>query len=1221
MENRIQLIKKNLHAWIEKPEIKPNLDSNFKKNTSFIKKCRASLNSDNCQSLLKDINTLSLEKYITEVVSGISEGILKCKTGPSIQAAVEVISALHQRFPDTFTIELFDVVRKMLSVAPTKTSLLVQPNQNTVDKEKEDASRILKQRTVLKVITEIWLVGVFWGIENGFKKFPEAKEVAKKIIDSLDDLKQEAELKDRTFFLEGPVSGPWNTALRNNHLGIVYHSIKTILSTDRDKFTNLSLVVSFLKSFGYDVLRISPRSQGSENTKENKENPKSNEEQEKEVKSPVPKSHIMISILTNEQVEAFRELFTSYAKELSKNLVRDHKAIKKEERINHERSIARGEVNDEAKLRYETHFKAYEKNLQNMEAMMDYLNMDMPELPNDSVNSAISGVVVNEFGFNRGEGENVHEGGPWEDDDARTFYTKLLDLKSLVPGILLGIEPSNPASDDRVDEQEKDDVKEDLKESLSNKSDENIAATETIQNEKAEEDPNLSFELDEDNLEDTNEEKTTASAQMTAFLVGLQNMGNRDLIDQAAVEFCYINNKASRKRLIRSLIQVPQKRLDLLSYYSRFIGTLTPYFPDIGKSIEAGLEKEFKFLLHKKTSNVGDSNLLERRVKNIRYLAELTKFSLLPVHFAFFILKSLLDNFLHPGNIEIISNYLEIDIMMKKKASSHLNERLEMMIENAFYQCNPPEQSAVVKKILSPMEQFIRSLLLVESSRFPLEKLIKIVRRLPWNDESIYSFIFKTVSKIHKNKYSHIQPIAALMGALIKYQPIFVEDVVDQVLEDVTVGLEMKYLTIFKENNYKFNQKRISQVKFIAELFNYRVVGPSVIFNLLLLIVSFGYPNGRPSRDYFNPFDVPDDCFRIRLCCTILDTCGVYFNAPSSRSIMNEFLTLFQLYILSKPFIPIDVQFAINDTFELLRPKLNLFVTYEEAEEALIKIAQNKKQYAFNTLKVPAANPQREVSDIEEDQESSSEDDQSEGSGNEKEEEDLEDSDVSEEPVEDDEKIILLNKLKKEQDEDLRRQEEEEFEKEYQSMMASTIDSRKLERKVVALDVPIPMKLLDKNKQAEIEDGGSQVAFSLLTKRGNKQHVRTVGVPSDNALAIQTLNKQKAERIEQQQLKKIVLGYDTAKTEDNDYSSEKPVRSTNSKAIPSKYKAKYGGNSQYEPRLQKSYGASKPEHLLNSSHRDEAAKSNGRQNVTQTFDLSDLIQKNPTSSRGNKGRG
>lgn len=80
-----------LFLYTEQPK---NLDSNIKKNTAFIKKCKTSLASDLKTQLLNDINKLSLEKYISEIVSSVMEGMLKCKTSVDIAACVEVSTSV-----------------------------------------------------------------------------------------------------------------------------------------------------------------------------------------------------------------------------------------------------------------------------------------------------------------------------------------------------------------------------------------------------------------------------------------------------------------------------------------------------------------------------------------------------------------------------------------------------------------------------------------------------------------------------------------------------------------------------------------------------------------------------------------------------------------------------------------------------------------------------------------------------------------------------------------------------------------------------------------------------------------------------------------------------------------------------------------------------------------------------------------------------------------------
>lgn len=57
--------------------------------------------------------------------------------------------------------------------------------------------------------------------------------------------------------------------------------------------------------------------------------------------------------------------------------------------------------------------------------------------------------------------------------------------------------------------------------------------------------------------------------------------------------------------------------------------------------------------------------------------------------------------------------------------------------------------------------------------------------------------------------------------------------IVDNVLEQVALGLE--------QNDFKFNQKRVAEVKYLGELYNYKIVDSPVIFDTLYRIVTFGH--------------------------------------------------------------------------------------------------------------------------------------------------------------------------------------------------------------------------------------------------------------------------------------------------------------------------------------------------------------------------------------------
>lgn len=76
-----------------------SLDSSLKRHTALIKRIRQSLAIENHDQVLKDIESLSLEKYVDEISGAVIEGIGRCKTEKDVWSAVEVSSS--DEFPGT----------------------------------------------------------------------------------------------------------------------------------------------------------------------------------------------------------------------------------------------------------------------------------------------------------------------------------------------------------------------------------------------------------------------------------------------------------------------------------------------------------------------------------------------------------------------------------------------------------------------------------------------------------------------------------------------------------------------------------------------------------------------------------------------------------------------------------------------------------------------------------------------------------------------------------------------------------------------------------------------------------------------------------------------------------------------------------------------------------------------------------------------------------------
>jgi hypothetical protein len=75
---------------------------------------------------------------------------------------------------------------------------------------------------------------------------------------------------------------------------------------------------------------------------------------------------------------------------------------------------------------------------------------------------------------------------------------------------------------------------------------------------------------------------------------------------------------------------------------------------------------------------------------------------------------------------------------------------------------------------------------------------------------------------------------------------------------------------------------------------------------------------------------------------------------------------------------------------------------------------------------------------------------------------------------------------------------EADFDREFEKMMAESLDSRKFERKSM-FDVPLPIRKVQRDKSEALDDEDdtpeveapppNTMAFSLMTKRGNRQQV------------------------------------------------------------------------------------------------------------------------------------
>lgn len=1065
-QRKHELKELNARAWGGEKDVfpvQPSLDSNMKKNTAFIKRLRTGISAAAVGTFIQEVKSLSLHRYLTEIVSACYEGLCKLKAAGEIAAGVEVVSALHQRFgPEEFTCYLGWLLGRGLST-PDKAQLKALAADV---REREEKERVVRQRTLLRIATELWLVGALRSLEDVTR--PEEAGKTKDNGKGLD-----AALKVKSSGARSDVADPEPFPLE---------VLKDMLGHDREH-VNLPLVVLFVKTFAWDILgsRVG-KSEGRKHVGEDgataavngtTESATSTEDDDATAAKDAP--------MTSPELQTrFRNILSRYFEDVKAHLVRDQERLGTQSKRNAEAYVKSGEVFEDRQANFEKAVRAQEKLVTSAQTLAEVLGTEMPDLSekdasNAGLESSIGLVKTGEYLRGHGEGAGI-----WEDEDERRFYENLVDLKDKVPGILLE-DPKKKKTD--ADEQ------------VGRRTDESGDA-------KVDTKP---AELDDNSTAIANK---TVGAQVDALLAQLHELTNKDQVDQFAFNFCFLNSKASRNRLIKAVQEIPKGRTDLLPLYGRLIATLGRYLTDVPQAIIAYLDDEFRSLQRRKSKDF----LGQVRMVNVRYIAELTKFGVVPEHVIFHCLKVSLDDFSRM-NIEIIATLLEncgryllrnpetaprmssfLETLQRKKSAQHLGQQERMLIENAVYYVNPPERAAIQQKERTTLELYVRKLVYEDLNKKTIEKVIKQIRKLHWEESEVVELLRKIFVKPGRIKFSNIHLLAVMLGALYKFHVEFAISIIDEVLERITVGLET--------NEFKYNQRRIAEVKYLGELYIYRLVDSSLIFDVLYQILNFGHDDyAQPGK--ISQLDLPDDYFRIRLVAALLETCGIYFERGAAKKKLDFYLAFLQYYINVKDPLPMDMEFVVQDLYSLLRKDWKLVLN--DLPEASRVFAEACKQNYQDTAGGKMTEPEEEERGAEPDGLDDGRPDGEEANAADREPEDAKsDAEDTGEPANtdvtptesDEEEHIVVTRPEDQRDPEA----EAEFDRELAKMMAESVESRRTERKPM-FDVPLPMRrtVRDATSTTAEDSGGESPApaargpgtmkFALLSKKGNRQQV------------------------------------------------------------------------------------------------------------------------------------
>ncbi|XP_058812467.1 regulator of nonsense transcripts 2 [Topomyia yanbarensis] len=899
-----------------------------------------------------------------------------------------------------------------------------------------------------------------------------------------------------------------------------------LISQDKEEHSNLSIILSFCRHLGDEYAGLIPKRM---------------QELAKKFSISVPSS----TLLPPDKQNNLRNLLKDYYQTLSEHLKNEHKQLQYAEKSRRRMLESKGEVSNDKKEQIEMLQNNYEKLFSSTQTMADLLNESLPELAVEIEICSTEGNVID-----NAVDEQFANLDPWGDEDTRNFYVNLPDLRQFLPnycGKKEEVIPDEPA----------------ITEDVLDMDVEPEADTEDLQD--------LPSELSE--AADVEDEPVTAPSTphhhanreyFEAFIANLQNCVNMELIDSASIDFLLnLNTKNNRKRVVKVLFGVQRTRLDLLPMYGRFVAILNLVSPDVAIDLCQMLKVDFKYQIKKK-----DQINIETKIKVVRYIGELVKFGIYNKIEALFCLKCLLHNFQH-HHIEMTCSFLEVcgvylynsresrlrtnvylEQMMRLKTNTTMDSRHAQQVETAYYLVKQPEGMRIQRKIRPLIHTYLRHLIFEELNKSNVDKMIKLLRRLNWEDRDTQDYAVKCLSKAYCIRYHLIRSLADLVSGLSSYQEKAVIKVIDAVFEDIRAGLEI--------HDTKLAQRRIAMAKYLGELYNYRLVESGNVLNTLYSIISLGVSF---SHEIPSEVDPPGSLFRLKLVCVLMDTCGQYFTSASSRKRMDYFLIFFQHYYWFKKsdpvftsdtnneLFPILIDHMYKECFKNLRPKLKLFTTYDAAKDAVETLRKKLYPNLFNmkddddrSLKPIQENESDKDDTVTEDCTSEafgdSEDDDDNPRIQRDEDEEAMDDDLEEDYDGTNEELDALEKPSPPE----KTIEDLEFEKEFERMATESFLERLKEPvKVNTKDIPVPMTTRSSGAKKtyeqlhETKEKLDTVPFVLMVRgKGKQQQYKSFEAPSDSQLAIYLKDQEQKIKEENDSVKRLTLNI-TERLEEEDY--------------------------------------------------------------------------------------
>lgn len=439
---------------------------------------------------------------------------------------------------------------------------------------------------------------------------------------------------------------------------------------------------------------------------------------------------------------------------------------------------------------------------------------------------------------------------------------------------------------------------------------------------------------------------------------------SRELADSLALNWFEqgICSKQSKKVLLQLFAEK-----DVSASQVRFLANIAPFSADLTSQITAELKKRMILTV----------NNAKIQFRAITTFSELCKFQVSPPgplldllaqcandlnassgETASWVLVACGRFLINKPETRIVTENLLSRLMKLKNASTTLPAKVQMALEDAYYQTKPKFVAESSHESLSDIQRYILHLVQVEVYRMQEDELLQLVKRLPWSTDPLVASTMKSgILELTLNvNFAKCDHLASLLAGLVKFKEEFVVDLIDSVFEQFQICLE--------KDDFRLAPTRVRVAKFIAELYAFRLIDSGVLFDIIFQLVGFRATSSFGAGEFtvllallaeadapwlkkltigsiledndeeeqqnlvdHQPLmhaavldEPPWSFIRIILVATIVTTVAEFFLSGSNRGKMLRFLVVFRRYILvrGKEHLSNKIINVISDMFDAL---------------------------------------------------------------------------------------------------------------------------------------------------------------------------------------------------------------------------------------------------------------------------------------------------------------